>query len=255
MLIYKMSSIFIKHNHTQFEDSLLKEADGLKALSDALSPDVKVITPKIYEVDENSMHLEKIYSASPSKEQYLTLGKELAKMHKRVYEFYGYAEDNHIGLSLQKNILSKNWGEFFIIYRLNYQLSLIQDKAIQSRFQSILDANKKKLESFLNDTTKHPSLLHGDLWSGNVMFDNEYVYLIDPAAYYGDREVDIAMTEMFGGFDREFYDSYEKEYPKSKHYNTKKIIYNLYHYLNHYNLFGHGYLGGCEDGFELIKSL
>lgn len=87
------------------------------------------------------------------------------------------------------------------------------------------------------------------------MFDYNKVYLIDPAVYYGDREVDLAMTQMFGGFSKEFYDAYEKEYPFSTHYNTKKVIYNLYHYLNHYNIFGNGYLGGCEDGFKLIETL
>jgi fructosamine-3-kinase len=176
-------------------------------------------------------------------------------MHKKVYEHYGYDQDNYIGLNPQKNTFSNNWGNFFIEYRLRYQLSLIQNSSIKDHFNDILNSNHRKIENFLNESTKHPSILHGDLWNGNVIFGSNKVYIIDPAVYYGDREVDLAMTQMFGGFDKNFYDAYKKEYPYSKQYDIKKVIYNLYHYLNHYNLFGNGYLGGCEDGFQLIKTL
>lgn len=250
-----MIEIFKKRNVTKFDDIFLKEVDGLKKLSKALNFQEQLLIPKIYHVDKKILQLEKIQSHKPTKNGSLILGKMLAKMHKKVYEHYGYDQNNYIGLNPQKNTLSDNWGSFFIEYRLQYQISLIQDSSVKDKFRNILNSNNHKIANFLNENTKHPSVLHGDLWNGNVIFSSDKVYLIDPAVYYGDREVDLAMTQMFGGFGKEFYDAYKKEYPCSKYYNTKKVIYNLYHYLNHYNLFGSSYLGGSEDGFKLIKTL
>ena len=87
------------------------------------------------------------------------------------------------------------------------------------------------------------------------MYDSDHVWLIDPAVYYGDREVDLAMTEMFGGFTASFYRAYDAVLPRSQDYPHKKVIYNLYHYLNHYNLFGSGYLKACYQGFDYIKKV
>ncbi|MCB1581549.1 MAG: fructosamine kinase family protein [Xanthomonadales bacterium] len=95
--------------------------------------------------------------------------------------------------------------------------------------------------------------MHGDLWSGNVMFDKEHVWLIDPAVYFGDSEADIAMTEMFGGFSSEFYLAYQSVRPLTDAYPTKRLIYNLYHYLNHYNLFGASYLSPCLRAIQKIN--
>ena len=250
-----MTKIFEKRNETQFEDALFKEVDGLNLLSEALEFQDQIVTPQIHYVDKKQLQLEKIQSQIRTKKSSSILGKTLANMHKKVYKHYGYDQDNYIGLNPQKNIISDNWGSFFIKYRLGYQISIIDDQNTKNIFTDILNSNHKKIETFLNENTKHPSILHGDLWSGNVMYAEDKIYLIDPAVYYGDREVDLAMTQMFGGFDKAFYDAYEKEYPLCVEYGRKKVIYNLYHYLNHYNLFGRGYLGGCEDGFELIEKL
>ena len=250
-----MMKIFEKRNETEFKDALLKEVDGLKELSKALEFQDHLLVPKVYNVDEKILHIEKLNSTISSKKSLYILGEILAKMHKKVYDQYGYDQDNYIGLNPQKNSLSDNWGNFFVEYRLRYQLSLVKNTNAKNIFIKTLDHNQEKLENFLNEHTKHPSIVHGDLWSGNVIYGKKKVYLIDPAVYFGDREVDLAMTEMFGGFGVEFYQAYEKEYPLSVEYDAKKIIYNLYHYLNHYNLFGSGYLGGCEDGFELIEKL
>jgi fructosamine-3-kinase len=97
--------------------------------------------------------------------------------------------------------------------------------------------------------------LHGDLWSGNVLFDSNQCWLIDPAVYYGDSEVDLAMTEMFGGFSNAFYHAYFQIRSRSSTYANKRTIYNLYHYLNHYNLFGDSYLSRCREGFWSIENL
>lgn len=250
-----MQNFFEKKNNTKYPDALLKEVDGLRILSNALNFQDKLSIPQVLSVDEKILQIQKINNHRPTKNSSIVLGKMLAKMHQKVYKHYGYDQDNYIGLNPQKNVLSDNWGNFFVKYRLGYQVSLIKDKAVKNTFTEILDENQEKLEEFLNKNTKHPSILHGDLWSGNVLYGADKVYLIDPAVYYGDREVDLAMTQMFGGFDKAFYDSYKTECPLSFEYNTKKMIYNLYHYLNHYNIFGSGYLGGCEDGFRLIKTL
>ena len=247
--------LFTKYNETRFKDSLLQEADGLELLADHLKDNPLLLVPKVVNVDKHRLQTQKILQVRPTKKHFEDLGKGFVQLHKKCFKKYGYDKNNYIGLNPQKNILSDEWGEFFTEYRLGFQISLIKDVNVRKRFQENLETNKQKLEDFLNEHTKHPSLVHGDLWSGNVLYDTEKVWLIDPAVYYGDREVDIAMSEMFGGFGSSFYESYEKEYPKSKQYSTKKIIYNLYHYLNHYNLFGSGYLSGCENGFEIIERL
>ncbi|MFT7859716.1 MAG: fructosamine kinase family protein [Sulfurimonas sp.] len=252
----KKSSIkrFLKHNHSA-NDALLKEADGLGVLQKALEDNDYISVPDFELVNDDELHLQYINEQSPTKQQSVDLGKGLALMHKKSYESCGYDKDNYIGLNPQKNILSKDWGSFFVRYRLKYQLSLIKNADVQKSFLTLLQNNKSKLEEFLNEYIEHPSLVHGDLWSGNVLYDQDKVWLIDPAIYFGDREVDIAMSEMFGGFSSVFYESYERAYPKSKVYEIKKVIYNLYHYLNHYNLFGSGYLSGCERGFEVVEGV
>lgn len=181
------------------------------------------------------------------------MGKGVALLHKKEYDNYGFYECNYIGLNPQANALCFNWGEIFARKRLLYQISLISDTGIAKRFEEAILKHKSKIVEFLNENCSHPSLLHGDLWQGNVLFDSKDAWLIDPAVYYGDNEVDIAMSEMFGGFAREFYDSYHEIMPRSKEYEKKKIIYNLYHYLNHYNLFGNSYLSSCENAINFIE--
>lgn len=246
--------IFTKNNDTSFKDTLIKEVQGLNTLSANLKGNRYINVPKVRSVNEKELQSEYIDFINPTNEYFNNLGVGLAILHKKSFENYGFESDNYIGLNPQKNILSKNWGEFFYQYRLWYQVSLIKEKATKRRFETTLMAKKELIIEFLNDTCKHPSLVHGDLWSGNVLYNENGVYLIDPAIYFADREVDIAMSEMFGGFDKEFYKAYDETYALSKEYEKKKIIYNLYHYLNHYNLFGSGYLFDCENGFDFIDS-
>ncbi|MEZ5473364.1 MAG: fructosamine kinase family protein [Marinicella sp.] len=123
---------------------------------------------------------------------------------------------------------------------------------MRKRFNHILALNQDSWIAWLNQHCSRFSLLHGDLWSGNVLFDAQNVWLIDPAVYFGDSETDIAMTEMFGGFPEAFYAAYQSVKPLSSAYPKKRILYNLYHYLNHYNLFGSAYLPACERGFQKL---
>lgn len=233
------------------------EAEGLRALQsliDQLGID-ELRTPQIYEEKGNELILERIAVISSQAELMVNLGRGLARLHCFPQEAYGWGRDNFIGLNPQKNSWQNTWGEFFCEYRLRPQIAMIANEAVRNEFELILSKCEGQLVLYLNDHCSHASLVHGDLWSGNVMFSPKGVYLIDPAIYCGDREVDLAMTEMFGGFGPQFYEAYQQELGTSSEYSRKKVIYNLYHYLNHYNLFGGGYLSSCREGFSLIEKL
>ncbi|MCB9024932.1 MAG: fructosamine kinase family protein [Bdellovibrionaceae bacterium] len=149
-------------------------------------------------VDKNRLVLEKVNMQACRQNQLLQLGRELAKMHLVKADAFGWEYDNYIGLNPQKNEWSQNWGQFFVDFRLQFQVQIIQQKAVKDEFAKILAKLKDPLVSFLNKEVKEASLLHGDLWAGNYLCDKDSVWLIDPAVYYGDREVDLAMSEMFG---------------------------------------------------------
>ena len=170
------------------------------------------------------------------------LGRHLARMHRVTGTQYGWHRDNTIGATPQINTETGDWIAFWRERRLGFQLKLAQSRGHGGRLiaggERLLDA----LPSFFRGRSPLPSLLHGDLWSGNAgrTADGEPV-IYDPAAYYGDREADLAMTELFGGFPRSFQDAYRSEFPLDPGYETRKQLYNLYHVLNHLNLFGGGY--------------
>lgn len=246
---------FCKYNGLS-NDSLLKEIKSLELLKKTLlaSNISEISIPKIFTYDHNEIFMQRIFPKDATDKQMETFGKALAQFHKIKQEKYGFDVDNFIGLSPQKNILSSNWGEFFYEYRLSFQANMIENPKIKEEFVSTLLKNKDKLINFLNENVEHPSLVHGDLWSGNVLFEKEKIYIIDPASYYADREVDVAMTNLFGGFSKKFYEAYNKEYPLSTEYKKKQVIYNLYHYLNHYNLFGISYLNSSKVSLTFINN-
>lgn len=164
----------------------------------------------------------------------------VAAMHRVTGPRYGWATDNFIGLAPQKNGWREDWAEFWRECRLRPQFERAGLKG-------------EYFEDLLKDHHPQPSLLHGDLWNGNVGFTAEGPVIFDPAVYYGDREADLAMTELFGGFPAEFYSEYNKAFPVSKEYETRKHLYNLYHLLNHLNLFGAGYRGQVEATLGLLR--
>lgn len=252
-----MVGVFTKHNHTGHADALTCEAQGLEALRSALHDaavcDIRV--PEVLSVTESEMEITAIASGPASRATLEMLGEGLAHMHKAAWSHYGWDRDNYIGLSVQPNRWSRNWGEFFVQDRLGYQVSLLREPSLRTLFGDILNDYGDALARWLTEHCAHPSLLHGDLWSGNALFDTRNPWLIDPAVYCGDREADIAMTEMFGGFGPAFYEAYDRVYPRSGVYRQKREIYNLYHYLNHLNLFGSGYLEECRRGFSELKSI
>jgi len=252
-----MTTCFLKHSATGTGEDLAAEAEGLQAIARHLSRgnihELKV--PAIINQSRTELQLENIQCTCPSENQWQQLGRGLAKLHNLQFSDFGWASDNFIGRSTQRNGFSKDWGQFFLTCRLQPQIEAMQNRLIRQDFLQQLDANRLKLVAFLNKEVSHPSLLHGDLWHGNVLFSQDRVWLIDPAVYYGDAEADIAMTEFFGGFSAAFYQSYGQLRPLSHSYPLKSRIYNLYHSLNHYNLFGDSYLCLCHRGLDALKEL
>ncbi len=178
-------------------------------------------------------------------------GEQLANLHLQHEQLeYGFDSDNYIGTTVQPNRWHKKWAQFFTEQRIGWQLELLAEKGI-----SVAEDNEAVLDSVyfgLKNHNPQPSLLHGDLWSGNAANGPFGPLCYDPACYYGDRECDIAMSELFGGFDNAFYQGYQSVYPLNERYQQRKSIYNLYHVLNHCNLFGGHYIGQAE---QLIDDL
>lgn len=233
------------------------EAEGLEALRQAAQQAgaTQLRIAEVISVEPQALYLSYIESTRPTPAQWRTLGTQLARLHRLPQPFYGAQEDNYIGLNPQPNARYSDWGRFFLEKRLAFQVSLIQTPSLRTHFQTMLECKANALTHFLNRHVDQPSLLHGDLWSGNVLFDQHGPWLIDPAVYCGDREADLAMTELFGGFSPEFYQAYDTEWPRCPVYEQKRSIYNLYHNLNHYNLFGSAYLGACERGVEVLLNI
>ncbi len=180
------------------------------------------------------------------------MGTQLAAMHRVTSTGgkFGWHRDNTIGETPQINDWCDNWIEFFIEYRLKCQFELAEQKG--HRFlqaQELLG----KIPSLFEDYNPQPSLLHGDLWGGNAGFDEKgEPVLFDPAVYFGDRETDLAFTELFGRFGTAFYGAYSSTWPLDGGYEKRKTLYNLYHILNHYNLFGGGYATQAEGMMRRI---
>lgn len=215
------------------------EFEGLKALRAA-----GVSAPEPYACGETFIEMEKLrLGARPD---WPALARMLADLHRHENDRFGWGSDNWIGLAPQRNAWSNDWAGFFWNFRLTPQL----ERAGLAKDGFFLRERMKKL---LEKYKPVPSLLHGDLWNGNVGFTASGPVIFDPAVYYGDREADLAMTELFGGFPDEFYSEYERELPLDSGYGIRKHLYNLYHLLNHLNLFGPGYRGQVEAALRLLR--
>ncbi len=172
------------------------------------------------------------------------MGMQLAQMHRHQASQFGWHRNNTIGSTPQINQWSSSWVEFWREHRLGYQIKLAADKGIGQAAVRLCERLAERLDEFFLDYQPQASLLHGDLWGGNAAFDSQGVPVIfDPASYYGDREADLAMTELFAGFNADFYAGYHQGWPLDDGYRLRKILYNQYHILNHFNLFGGSYGG------------
>lgn len=179
-------------------------------------------------------------------------GEQLALMHRHQAQQYGWSIDNTIGSTLQINHQEDEWVRFWAEHRLGFQLEL----AVRNGFAGHLQQQGEKLLEGIHLLMDHdpvPSLLHGDLWGGNIGYQSDGTPVIyDPAVYYGDREADIAMTELFGGFGADFYAAYNAVWPLDSGYAVRKTLYNLYHILNHANMFGGGYAGQAQGMIDRL---
>ncbi|QSA96021.1 fructosamine kinase family protein [Methylococcus sp. EFPC2] len=176
------------------------------------------------------------------------LGRQLAALHRIEQPYFGWSRDNTIGSTPQPNPQTHDWTDFWSQHRLGFQLRLAADQGYGGRLQTLGEQLLNRLGTLLADHHPHPSLLHGDLWGGNYAADESgQPVIFDPACYYGDREADLAMTELFGGYGADFYAAYREAYPLDAGYPIRKTLYNLYHILNHLNLFGGGYAGQAES--------
>jgi len=175
------------------------------------------------------------------------LGRGLAQQHRSIGTVFGLDHDNYIGATPQINTPAASWLEFFRVRRLGEQAKLAQARGhLPPDRARRLDRVLANLDRWINPMVT-PSLLHGDLWGGNYLIDTSgQPVLIDPAVYYGDREAEIAFTELFGGFGARFYAAYNEAWPLDHNYAERRDLYNLYHLLNHLNLFGEGY-GSAVD--------
>ncbi|HEY3073777.1 MAG TPA: fructosamine kinase family protein, partial [Burkholderiales bacterium] len=217
-------TVFLKVNDARFADAFAAEADGLAALRAAgcTAPE-----PVSHGAAGRAAFLLMEFLELKSRGDFAALGRMLATMHRAHGSRFGWARDNYIGSTPQLNGAYENWAEFWRARRLEPQLAFAKRNGY--------DLDAADVMQLLEGHTPAPSLLHGDLWSGNAGFlAGGAPALFDPAVYYGDREADLAMTELFGGFPPEFYSAYG-ELPAG--YETRKHLYNLYHLLNHLNLF------------------
>ena len=187
------------------------------------------------------------------------LGERLAEMHHRtghgVAAPYGWQRDNFIGATPQSNRPQRDWAGFFAAERLLPQLGMASRNGMGGALRAQGERIAESIGAFFLDYRPPPSLLHGDLWSGNVgQLPDGTPAVFDPAVYRGDREADVAMAELFGGFPEAFYASYRAAWPLDAGFETRKTLYNLYHVLNHYNLFGAGYLDQARRMIERLSA-
>lgn len=237
-------TFFLKWNAHCPADIFVREAESLNELKKAASG--KLIVPEVYaarEVDETPgfLVLEHLVPGIPGANTDELLGRGLAAIHQFRGEQFGFAHDNYCGSTPQDNTRKNNWAEFFRDNRLGHLLRLIKkDRPFPVSEMKIYDRLLDRLPELLPGKPE-PVLIHGDLWGGNYMVCEKGPALIDPASYYADREMEMGIMTMFGGFSQRFYSAYNEVHPLPENWKDRNSLYQLYHVLNHYYLFGGGY--------------
>lgn len=249
-------TFFIKWGSFSRADMFQQEAVGLSAL--AATHTVRV--PKVLlvfsrpDLDISALVLEAVEIGTPSRADWYKFGQQLAHLHQSTKaEQFGFAADNYLGSSTQRNGWYSDWIEFYAEQRLGYQVRWLRNqypsaRPIATRCERLI----ADLHDLLSESLEPPTLIHGDLWSGNVLFDKSgQGWLIDPAAYFGQREAEWGMIDLFGGFPSEFREGYSNIWPLKPGSQVRSPVYRLYHCINHWNLFGESYLSACDS--ELRK--
>ncbi len=244
MLKTSVGNYFLKYNSaTSFPAMFEKEAAGLKILSDTQT----ITVPRVIQHSQAGKYafllLQYIENGNAGGNFWNEFGTKLADLHRNTNTYFGLDHDNYIGSLVQKNNPHPDFTSFFILQRLEPQLELARNKgAFNFSDTRYFDSLFRSLHNII--PSEKPSLIHGDLWSGNFMVTPEgSPCLVDPAVYYGHREADIAMSLLFGGFNNSFYEAYNQAWPMEKGWQKRTDILNLYPLLVHVNLFGGGYAG------------
>ncbi|MFQ3614377.1 MAG: fructosamine kinase family protein [Cyanobacteriota bacterium] len=233
------------------------EAAGLQTLAAANA--IRVPQPLVWGSagEQAYLVLEYLDLTSPRSQTASLLGSQLAQLHRTLSPNgrYGWERNNTIGSTPQINPWEQDWLDFYREHRLLYQVKLACQQGYRGQWVTQVERVMAELEAFFQGYRPDPALLHGDLWGGNygALPDGTPV-IFDPALYYGDRETDLAMTELFGGFPAEFYQAYQRAYPLDPGYPNRKPLYQLYHWLNHLNLFGEGYMGSVSRALQQCLS-
>jgi protein-ribulosamine 3-kinase len=246
------ADLFLKTGPPEFLDIYAAEADGLRALADARA----VRVPKVAGIGQSGsdayLALEWLDLGPPGREAERLLGDQLALQHRRSGECFGWHRDNMIGTTPQLNDKDEDWIRFFRDRRLLIQLQLAESNGFGGELLQEGARLTRNLERLFGGYEPEPSLLHGDLWGGNWSSVDGVPVIFDPAVYYGDRESDLAMTRLFGGFGNEFYRAYQEAWPLAEGHEKRVALYQLYHVLNHLNMFGGSYLARA---LSLIRAI
>jgi protein-ribulosamine 3-kinase len=247
------SAWFVKFNTASNEEMFAAEAAALQAIADTGTVAVPLPLCHGSTAQHSYLVLEYLDLTNHSADGGRLLGEQLAALHRHGADRFGWQWNNTIGSTPQINSKAADWSDFWKHHRLGAQLELAAQNGyggrLQQRGRMLLD----RIDDLMAEHTPQPSLLHGDLWSGNYAYTAAgQPVIFDPASYYGDRETDLAMTELFGGFPPAFYQAYQNSWPLAPGYRQRKTLYNLYHVLNHLNLFGGAYLGQAESMIEQL---
>lgn len=244
---------FVKLNRAELADMFAAEALGLEELAACGTVRVPAVVCHGVSAKRAYLVLEWLDLGGGGATAERKLGEQLAALHRLRQPYFGWRRDNTIGSTPQPNAPDDDWIAFWSEKRLGFQLRLAAGRGYGGRLQQLGERLRENLAALFDGYRPQPSLLHGDLWSGNAAMDAAgRPVIFDPACYYGDRETDLAMTELFGGFGAAFQAAYREAWPLDAGYSKRKILYNLYHILNHLNLFGGGYARQAESMAEQL---
>ncbi|MGJ8692342.1 MAG: fructosamine kinase family protein [Thalassotalea sp.] len=244
---------FVKLNDKDKLGLFIAECENLKRIKNLSTIACTKVVCLGTTLDKSFLVLQYEHFAQPNDILWFELGVQLAELHQSTsHGQFGWFEDNYIGTTIQPNRWQTNWRSFFCEQRIAWQLQLLTEK-------SVILGDIAYIVSICKDLLAHhqvsPCLVHGDLWQGNVGFIDQQPIIYDPACYFGDREVDIAMTELFGQFPAAFYRGYQHTYPLPMSYEHRKVVYNFYHILNHLNMFKGAYIEQAQSALHRIIAL
>jgi protein-ribulosamine 3-kinase len=245
-------AVFLKTGPREFLEIFSAEADGLRELASAKAVRVPAVLAFGESASDAYIALEWLDFSGQDSAAETLLGRQLALQHRRLDERFGWHRDNMIGTTPQLNDRDDDWIRFFRERRLLVQLQLAESNGFGGELLREGARLARNLEPLFDDYAPVPSLLHGDLWGGNWSSVAGEPVIFDPAVYYGDRETDLAMTRLFGGFGSGFYRAYEDEWPLARGHEKRVALYQLYHVLNHLNMFGTSYQ---SRALSLIREL